>query len=45
MPDKSDFKKINDFLWELPKSFRPDMKVPARVYVSEKFQNYGIYKS
>lgn len=33
---KQDFRKISDFLWELPKSFRSDMKVPARVYVSEK---------
>jgi len=33
---KQNFKKINDFLWEIPKSFRQDMKVPARVYVSEK---------
>jgi len=36
MPNRNDFKKINDYLWELPKSFRQDMKVPARVYVSEK---------
>jgi len=33
---KKDFKKINDYLWELSKSFREDMKVPARVYASEK---------
>ena len=33
---KSDFKKISDWLWEIPKNFRPDMRVPARVYVSEK---------
>lgn len=33
---KQDFQKITDFLWELPKSFRQDMKVPARVYVTEK---------
>lgn len=31
-----DFKKINDYLWEIPKSFRPDMRVPARAYVTEK---------
>ncbi len=36
MISKQDFKKINDWLWELPKSFRPDMKVPVRVYASEK---------
>lgn len=33
---KKDFQKISDYLWELPKSFRPDMRVPARAYVSEK---------
>jgi len=34
--DKKDFKRINDFLWEVPKSLRQDMKVPARIYLSEK---------
>ena len=33
---KKDFKKISDWLWELPKNFRSDMKVAARIYVSEK---------
>ena len=28
--------KINDWLWEIPKSYRSDMRVPARVYASEK---------
>jgi len=32
---KSDLNKINDYLWEIPKSFRADMQVPARIYVSE----------
>lgn len=32
----SNFKKINDFLWEIPKSFRSDMRAPARIYASEK---------
>src|SRR3990167_6464627 len=31
-----DLVKINDWLWEIPKSFRNDMRVPARVYASEK---------
>jgi tRNA-splicing ligase RtcB len=34
MISKKDFKKINDYLWEIPKTFRADMRVPARVYVS-----------
>ena len=33
---KEDFIKINDWLWEIPKSYRNDMRVPARVYASEK---------
>ena len=33
---KSDFKKLSDWLWEIPKSFRSDMRVPVRVYASEK---------
>lgn len=34
--EKKDLIKINDYLWEIPKEFRADMRVPARVYVSEK---------
>jgi len=33
---KKDFRKINDWLWEIPQTFRPDMRVPARIYASEK---------
>ena len=36
MISKSDFKKINDYLWEIPRSFRYDMRVSARIYASEK---------
>jgi len=36
MISKKDFTKITDYLWEIPKSFRQDMRVPARIYVSEK---------
>jgi len=36
MVNKKDFRKINDYLWEIPKSFRSDMRVPVRAYVSEK---------
>src|SRR3989338_6839207 len=28
--------KISDWLWEIPKNYRSDMRVPARVYASEK---------
>lgn len=29
-------RKINDFLWEIPSDFRPDMRVPARFYADAK---------
>ncbi|MFA5084237.1 MAG: RtcB family protein [Candidatus Paceibacterota bacterium] len=34
--NKKDLQKISDWLWEIPKSFRKDMRVPARIYASEK---------
>ncbi len=33
--NKRDFRKINNYLWEIPKGFREDMRVPARLYASE----------
>jgi tRNA-splicing ligase RtcB len=36
MLTKRDIKKINKYLWEVPKSFRNDMRVPARIYADEK---------
>jgi tRNA-splicing ligase RtcB len=33
---KNDLKKVSDWLWEIPQSFRRDMKVPARIYISAK---------
>ena len=36
MISKNDFKKLTPWLWEIPQSFRSDMRVPARVYTSEK---------
>jgi len=30
------FKKITDYLWEIPKSFRADLRVPARVYATKE---------
>lgn len=36
MISKKDLIKIHDYLWEIPKSFRSDMRVPARFYASEK---------
>ncbi len=36
MISKQNFNKISDWLWEIPQSFRKDMRVPARIYISEK---------
>jgi len=32
---KQDFTRIDEYLWEIPQSFREDMRVPARLYASE----------
>jgi tRNA-splicing ligase RtcB len=34
--NKGDFVKIHDYLWEVPQGFRDDMRVPARLYASER---------
>lgn len=34
--NKRDFKRIDDYLWEVPQGFREDMRVPARLYASEE---------
>jgi tRNA-splicing ligase RtcB len=36
MISKKDFKRISDWLWEIPKGFRPEMRVSARIYISEE---------
>lgn len=36
MLTKKNLIKISDYLWEIPKSYRSDMRVPARVYASEE---------
>ncbi len=35
MVEKKDLKKIDDYLYEIPTSYREDMRVPARVYADE----------
>ena len=36
MISRENLKKISPWLWEIPRSFRKDMRVPARIYTSEK---------
>lgn len=33
---KQNLNKLADYLWEIPRSYRADMFVPARIYASEK---------
>ncbi|MBN1311859.1 MAG: RtcB family protein [Anaerolineae bacterium] len=32
---KQDFKRLSDYVWEIPADYRADMQVPARLYASE----------
>jgi tRNA-splicing ligase RtcB len=36
MVRKQDFKRIGDYLWEIPTIFREDMRVPGRIYADDK---------
>ena len=36
MVHKKDLKRITDYLYEIPKEYREDMRVPARIYADEK---------
>ncbi len=42
MITKKDFVKIHDYLWEIPKTFRADMRVPARIYADEKMLEVAL---
>jgi len=33
---KEKLKKISDYEWELPKDAKPGMRVPGRIFLSEK---------
>jgi len=34
--DKLNFRKVNNYLWEIPNKFQKKIQVPARIYVDEK---------
>jgi tRNA-splicing ligase RtcB len=40
---KENIKNINNYLWEIPKSYRSDMKVPARFYATEHMLSEFIH--
>ena len=33
---KEKVRKLTPWVWEIPKGARPEMRVPARIYASEK---------
>lgn len=35
MVSRSDFERVNDYVFEVPRSFRADMRVPARFYADD----------
>jgi tRNA-splicing ligase RtcB len=37
-----DFVKINDYEWEIPRSFREDMRVPVRVFASRALLEHAL---
>jgi len=40
-------KKISDFLWEIPVSYKPGMLVPARIYATERLlkqMDQGVFE-
>ncbi len=36
MVSKKDMKQVEEYVYEIPQSFRPDMRVPARLYADEE---------
>lgn len=36
MISKGNLVKVSEDIWEIPKNFRPDMRVPARIFASER---------
>ena len=47
MAEKKDFERVDEYTWELPQSFRDDMRVPARLFGDEAlfdaaFQDHTI---
>ncbi len=34
--NKQDFTRVSEYVWEIPRTYRDDMQVPARLYASER---------
>lgn len=39
MATRDDFTRVSDVIWDLPKTYRGDMRVPARVFATEAMLN------
>ena len=39
---KSDFRHVEDVVWEIPPTFRVDMRVPARLYADETLLDQAL---
>lgn len=42
MVSKKDMKRVEEYVYEIPKSFRPDMRVPARLYADEELLDTAL---
>ena len=38
----NDFKRLAAYVWEIPKGYRADMRVPARVYASQELLEQAL---
>jgi tRNA-splicing ligase RtcB len=42
MVRKQDWERVDEYIWELPKTFRDDMRVPARLFADEELLIAGL---
>jgi tRNA-splicing ligase RtcB len=38
----NDIERLDEYVWEIPKSYRPDMRVPARIYASRQLLKQAL---
>ncbi len=41
-PAKTDFRRVSEHVWEIPPTFRKDMRVPARLYADEALLDQAL---
>src|SRR5688500_7697997 len=42
MIDLKDLERLDEYVWEIPQSYRKDMRVPARIYASRKLLKQAL---